>query len=55
MGMIEKDPHWNDYWEDKKAKLEDIEVPSYIVASYSTKLHSAGSFRAYERVKGPKW
>lgn len=53
--MALKDPHWNDYWEDKKAKLEKIDIPAYIVASYSTQLHSPGAFHGYERVKGPKW
>jgi len=33
--MVEKYPLMNAYWKDKAAKLEDIKMPAYIVASWS--------------------
>ncbi|PSN67426.1 alpha/beta-hydrolase [Corynespora cassiicola Philippines] len=53
--MVEKYPLMHHYWEDKKAKLDQIEIPSFIAASYSTGIHTEGSFRALEEIKGPKW
>ncbi|UPK91487.1 hypothetical protein LCI18_002422 [Fusarium solani-melongenae] len=53
--MLEKYPTWNEYWEDKRARMDRITVPSYILASFSTGLHTAGSFRAYEEIKTPRW
>ncbi|KAF7720392.1 hypothetical protein EC973_009477, partial [Apophysomyces ossiformis] len=52
--MSEKYPFWNDYWEDKAAKLEKINVPTYILASYSTQLHTAGSIRAFTKINTDK-
>ena len=53
--MVEKYPLMHHYWEDKKAKLDQIEILSFIAASYSTGIHTEGSFRAFEEIKGPKW
>jgi predicted acyl esterase len=44
--MIEKYPLMNAYWEDKRPRLPDITIPMYILASYSTGLHTEGSLRA---------
>lgn len=38
----------NAYWEDKRAKIEQITIPCYVLASYSTGLHTIGSFRGFE-------
>lgn len=46
--MIEKYPLINSYWEDKRPRLQDIKIPMYILASYSTGLHTEGSFRAWK-------
>ncbi|KAL2208044.1 alpha/beta-hydrolase [Sarocladium strictum] len=55
-GMVEKFPMINEYWEDKRARMDLIKVPSYIIASYSTGLHCAGSFRAFEEIgTNEKW
>ncbi len=35
--------------------MDRISVPAYILASFSTGLHTLGSFRAYEESKCPKW
>ncbi|KIW99562.1 uncharacterized protein Z518_11301 [Rhinocladiella mackenziei CBS 650.93] len=53
--MTLKYPTWNGFWEDKRVKMEKINVPAYILASYSTGLHTEGSFRGYEETKGPRW
>ncbi|KAM0308612.1 hypothetical protein ACHAO8_009847 [Botrytis cinerea] len=45
--MVDEHPLWNWYWEDKKPKLDRINVPIYATASYSTGLHTEGSFRGY--------
>ncbi|XP_014550244.1 hypothetical protein COCVIDRAFT_115999 [Bipolaris victoriae FI3] len=45
--MIDKYPLWNAYWEDKRPKLWNINVPMYATASYSTGLHTEGSLRGY--------
>lgn len=54
--LVKQFPMVNEYWEDKRARMDLIKVPSYIVASYSTGLHCVGSFRAFEEIKTPqKW
>ena len=45
--MIRKYPLLNDYWNDKRAKLERIEVPMYCLASYSSGLHTEGTIRGF--------
>lgn len=46
--MIQKYPLMNSYWEDKRPRLRDINIPMYILASYSTGLHTEGSIRAWK-------
>lgn len=54
--MLEKYPHFNEYWQDKRAKVENINVPAYVLASYSTFLHTFGSFRGFEAIQNEnKW
>ncbi|KAH8812582.1 Alpha/Beta hydrolase protein [Xylogone sp. PMI_703] len=54
--MLEKYPYMNEYWEDKRAKIEDIDVPAYVLASYSTGLHTIGSFRGFTDIQHKnKW
>lgn len=51
-----KYPDNNEYWDDKRAKIEGIKVPRYIFASYSTGLHNVGSFRGFEEIESKdKW
>jgi predicted acyl esterase len=49
--MLQKYPNTNEYWEDKRAKVEDIDVPVYVVASHSSNDHTAKSLRGYEDIK----
>jgi predicted acyl esterase len=49
VAMTEVYPVWNPYWEERGAKVEDIECPLYVVASWTNALHTAGAIRAYRR------
>lgn len=54
--MLKKYPLYNEYWEDKRAKLDQIKVPAYILASYSSSLHTSGSIRAFNELGSrEKW
>lgn len=54
--MIQKYPLINDYWEDKNPKLSQIDVPMYVLASYSTGLHTEGSIRGFKYASSKeKW
>ncbi|KAE8386322.1 Alpha/Beta hydrolase protein [Aspergillus alliaceus] len=54
LAMREKSALTNEYWEDKMARLDQIPVPAYILASYSAALHTSGSFRGYEAIPHDK-
>lgn len=44
------------YWQDKRAQVEQIDVPAYIVASYDNMAHTQGTFEAYARIGSrEKW
>ncbi|MGN1027709.1 MAG: CocE/NonD family hydrolase, partial [Faecousia sp.] len=46
----------NPYWEDKSAELEKIDVPAYVVASYTNPIHTYGSLEGYRRISSKeKW
>jgi hypothetical protein len=54
--VAERDPLMNDLWEDKVARLDQVTVPAYVVASYTNTLHAAGTFRAWRMITSPdKW
>jgi predicted acyl esterase len=54
--MIHKYPLMNAYWEDKVAPVENIEIPAYVVASWTNFLHTHGTIDAYRRLSSPnKW
>jgi uncharacterized protein len=56
VGMLEKYPLMNAYWEDKRARPERIQVPTYVLASMSTGLHTVGSIRCFEDIPhSKKW
>ncbi|KAE8360997.1 alpha/beta-hydrolase [Aspergillus caelatus] len=54
IGMLERYPLMNEYWENKRAQMSKITVPAYVLASYSTFLHTFGSFRGFMEIKHPK-
>ncbi|KAF2666778.1 alpha/beta-hydrolase, partial [Microthyrium microscopicum] len=45
-----KDDLMNPYWEDKIARIERIDVPAYVVASYTSPIHTHGSFEGFRRI-----
>jgi predicted acyl esterase len=49
-GMLLADPYANEYWEDKRVRVDQIKVPAYVVASYSTGLHGIGTFRVFQEI-----
>lgn len=56
MQMLKLYPLMNDYWKDKRAEISKIQVPAYVLASYSTFLHLPGSLRGYEELSHDnKW
>jgi len=53
---IGRHPLVDDLWEDKIPRFDRITVPAYVVASYSNTLHTAGTFRAWQRIASEqKW
>lgn len=54
--MIAKYPLMNSYWRDKAAKLDRIEIPAYVVASWTNFFHSPGTIGAFRRISSKdKW
>ncbi len=55
--MRAKHPHYDAYWRSKVAVLEDIDVPAYVVASWTDHgLHTRGTLEGFRRISSPsKW
>ncbi|KAF2647739.1 alpha/beta-hydrolase [Lophiostoma macrostomum CBS 122681] len=54
--MLQRYPFYNEYWEDKRAKVERINVPAYVLASYSSSLHTSGSIAGFNEISSKeKW
>jgi predicted acyl esterase len=54
--MYRRDPFRNAYWDDKRAKLENINIPTYITGSWSSGIHTMGSIRGYLEINSKdKW
>lgn len=54
LAMLLKYPNCREYWDDKRARMDRIQVPAYILGSFSTMLHTIGSFRAFEEIAHQK-
>jgi len=50
-------PLWDAYWRGKECDLESIDVPAYVIASWSDQgLHTRGTLEAYKRLGSrEKW
>lgn len=48
--MYRRSNTMNPYWEDKRAEIEKIKIPTYVVASYSSFVHTMGSIRGWMEV-----
>jgi predicted acyl esterase len=54
--MMQKYPLINGYWKDKIAKLENIDIPAYVVASWTSMMHAHGTLDSYRRIPSKdKW
>lgn len=54
--MFRRSPLQNTYWKDKRADIKRVNIPTYVVASYSTFIHTMGSIRGWLEVDTPhKW
>ncbi|RMZ72005.1 X-Pro dipeptidyl-peptidase C-terminal non-catalytic domain-containing [Pyrenophora seminiperda CCB06] len=54
--MYKRSSTMNPYWEDKRAEIEKINIPTYIVASYSSFVHTMGSIRGWMQIASKdKW
>jgi hypothetical protein len=62
-GLIEDQPRMiieqqfmTPYWEGKKARLERIKIPAYVVASFTNGAHTHGTFEGFRQISsGDKW
>ena len=44
------------YWNDKIPMLENIDIPAYVVASYTNPVHTLGTFEGFNRISSrEKW
>lgn len=48
--MTKRHPAFDDYWKHKRAAVEQINVPTYVVASWANVLHCMGTFEAWYRL-----
>lgn len=48
--MYRRSQTMNPYWDDKRANIENIQIPTYVVASYSSFVHTMGSIRGWMQV-----
>lgn len=56
--MVKRQPTINGYWQDKVAKIEDIDanLPVYVVGSWTNTLHTLGTFQGWDRLRtNKKW
>lgn len=55
MSMLADHPLVDDYWESKIADVPAIDIPVYVVASYSNMVHVQGTFRAWQQLRSKAW
>lgn len=54
--MLLENPLMNAFWQDRRARVERIEVPAYVVASYTNMAHTVGTFDAWRHLGSKeKW
>ena len=53
---MHKFPLINEFWEDKIADFEKVTVPAYVAASYTSPLHTHGTFEGFRKIASEnKW
>jgi predicted acyl esterase len=55
IAMLEEHPLFDEYWADKVADISHIDVPAYVVASYTNQLHVPGTLSAFSALTSQKW
>ena len=50
-----KYPLYNSYWESKRPKVENIQVPVYVTAGWHHQLHLRGCLMSFRNIKSKKW
>lgn len=56
VAMQASHPLIDEYWVSKSARLEDIEIPTFVVASWTNPLHVRGTFEGFRRIASlAKW
>ena len=54
--MVERYPLMNEYWEEKIAQVERIQIPVYVAASWVNKLHVRGTLDGFRHIHSKdKW
>jgi uncharacterized protein len=54
--MAKREPRMTPYWQDKVARVECIDVPAYVVGSWTNFVHTPGTFDAWRRLgSANKW
>ena len=54
--MVAEHPLLDDYWKSKVPDLSRVEVPAYVVASWSSQVHTNGTFAAWRGIASKeKW
>lgn len=54
--MAEQHEIYDQYWESKRVDFTRIDIPAYILGSYSSMLHTMGSIRAWKDINtNKKW
>ncbi len=56
VAMLKKDALFTGYWKDKIADVSKITVPAYVVASYTSKVHTRGTLETFIKLGSKeKW
>lgn len=45
--LTKEHPFYDEYWMDKEPDIENVEVPAYVVASWTNAIHSQGTIQAF--------
>lgn len=54
--MLDAHPLMNEYWQGKIARLDRVDVPAYVVSSYTNKVHTRGTIHAFNGIASTqKW
>lgn len=48
---IEAHPEFDEFWAMKRAAVENIDIPAYVIASWANVLHTMGTFEAWTRLQ----